>query len=626
MELLRVMPPLPTTERGTFCSISCDKAGERLLYCSGSNVIWRPTASLTTGGEKAEEIFCWKGHVKNTTCAAMSPNGQWVVSGDTSGAVRLWGAKGEHAQKNEYKLWDGTVKDVGWSDDSGRLVACGDGKEVRAVAMIWDTGSKTGEVTGHTKQVNSISFRSQRPFKIATGGEDMQVAFHQGPPFKFVRSHSTHSNFVNCVRFSPDGEWFLSAGSDAKLCLYDGKEGEFLKEFQKPTGLSGSFWAMAWSPDSSRVATAGGDKKLRIWDRDSGAQVAEAAVGTNLQDMQVGITWPSASKVISVALDGRLICWEVGSGLSMEGIVDGTQGPLNCLASDSMTGNLIYGGTQGSIAVTPATGASMRAMVGKGIQHLFAHSKSYAGAPETRVVSLDDCVRRLNLETGELSAPVELKEFVVAGGWLDAEETMLLLVSGKRNFHCVSDSLLWTKPNATERRATSAAVLGGRPGKLAVAMEQPGGYVEGVASNEFDIVYFEVADATPEGIVQKSVLRKHVAEVSAMKFSPSGEFLASGDAANKILVWSLSTGTPTLLLSDWSFHTARIACLDWLPGGRRLVSGSLDRHLFVWDVDHPEKRLQVKDAHKGGVTGVAACGETSFASVGHDGFVLVHVG
>ena len=51
-------------------------------------------------------ISGWPGHVKNTTCAAMSPNGQWVASGDTSGAIRLWGAKGEHAQKNEYKLWD----------------------------------------------------------------------------------------------------------------------------------------------------------------------------------------------------------------------------------------------------------------------------------------------------------------------------------------------------------------------------------------------------------------------------------------------------------------------------------------------------------------------------------------
>ena len=88
------------------------------------------------------------------------------------------------------------MKDVAWSDDNGRhlswirfwpsirypnmprilvtcrgvmlkgqrcrklystegLVAAGDGKEVRAAAMIWDTGSKTGEVSGHTKQARS---------------------------------------------------------------------------------------------------------------------------------------------------------------------------------------------------------------------------------------------------------------------------------------------------------------------------------------------------------------------------------------------------------------------------------------------------------------------------------------
>ena len=61
-----------------------------------------------------------------------------------------------------------------------------------------------------------------------------------------------------------------------------------MKEFQKPAGLTGSFWAVSWSPDSSRLATAGGDKKVRIWDRESGQQVAEATVGTTLQDMQVG--------------------------------------------------------------------------------------------------------------------------------------------------------------------------------------------------------------------------------------------------------------------------------------------------------------------------------------------------
>lgn len=108
------------------------------------------------------------------------------------------------------------------------------------------------------------------------------------------------------------------------------------------------------------------------------------------------------------------------------------------------------------------------------------------------MISLDDCIRRLDLTSGALSAPVELKEFVVGAGWLDVSETMLFLVTGKKNFHCVSDKeVLWTKPAATERRATSMAVIPGSPGKLAVALEQPGGYVGGVASNEFDIVFFE---------------------------------------------------------------------------------------------------------------------------------------
>ena len=202
-----------------------------------------------------------------------------------------------------------------------------------------------------------------------------------------------------------------------------------------------------------------------------------------------GITWASAARIISVTLDGRLICWD--GALKMEGVVDGIQGPLNCLGSDA-TGNLIYGGTQGTVAVTPPSGPTVKATVGKGIQHVITHSKGYSGAPEACVISLDDCIRRLDLTSGALSAPVEVKEFVVGAGWLDVSETMLFMVTGKRSFLCASDKeILWSKPAATERRATSMAVIPGSPGKLAVALEQPGGYVGGVASNEFDILYFE---------------------------------------------------------------------------------------------------------------------------------------
>lgn len=39
---------------------------------------------------------------------------------------------------------------------------------------------------------------------------------YEGPPFKIKHASKAHSNFANCVRFSPDGERFVSVGSDSK--------------------------------------------------------------------------------------------------------------------------------------------------------------------------------------------------------------------------------------------------------------------------------------------------------------------------------------------------------------------------------------------------------------------------
>lgn len=578
------------------------------------------------------DIFCWKGHVQRTTVAAMSPNSQWVVSGDVSGAIRVWGAKGEHIQKNEYKLWDGTVKDASWSGDSTRIVAAGDGKQTSACAIIWDTGSKTGEVAGHTKPINSISFRSQRPFRVATGSEDFTVITHEGPPFKSAGTHQTHSNFVNVVRYSPDGEWLVSAGSDSKICLYIGKEGKFEKEFAKPDGITGSIWALAWSPDSTRFVTAGGDRKVRVWDRESASQACERLVGAGaLEDQQIGVAWISATCVISTCLDGRLLVWDVaGDGaLTLASTVDGTQGPLECIASDAKTGTIAYGGSDGTVGILPPDKAPFRFKVGKTVKHVVGHSGSHTGPAEAVVFALDNCVRRVSLESGEaLGEAVEVKELAVGCGWVDTAETMLFIATSKKSFHCIAtadSALAWSKPSAVERAPTAVAALPGAPGRVAVALEKPEGNVGGVEINKFDILLYSVADtSSADGLSQQAVLEGHKGEVSTIKFSPSGELMASGDANHKILIWTLGAGADAALHSELGNHTARIASLDWLPGGTRLVSGSLDRHLFVWDIDGKDKRIKVEEAHKGGVSSVTACGAGSFASVGLDGFLNVY--
>lgn len=62
-----------------------------------------------------------------------------------------------------------------------------------------------------------------------------------------------HSNFANCVRFSPDGSKFISVSSDKKGILYDGKTGEKIGELSSEDGHKGSIYAVSWSPDGKQV-------------------------------------------------------------------------------------------------------------------------------------------------------------------------------------------------------------------------------------------------------------------------------------------------------------------------------------------------------------------------------------
>ena len=45
---------------------------------------------------------------------------------------------------------------------------------------MFDTGSSTGDIIGHSKTVNAVSIRRQRPFRVATASDDVTIAFHHG--------------------------------------------------------------------------------------------------------------------------------------------------------------------------------------------------------------------------------------------------------------------------------------------------------------------------------------------------------------------------------------------------------------------------------------------------------------
>lgn len=68
----------------------------------------------------------------------------------------------------------------------------------------------------------------------------------------FIFRH--HSNFVNCIRFSPDGSKFITVSSDKKGLIYDAKTGDKIGELSSDDGHKGSIYAASWSSDGKRVS------------------------------------------------------------------------------------------------------------------------------------------------------------------------------------------------------------------------------------------------------------------------------------------------------------------------------------------------------------------------------------
>ncbi|KAJ8869278.1 hypothetical protein PR048_030850 [Dryococelus australis] len=114
-------------------------------------------------------------------------------------------------------------------------------------------------------------------------------------------------------------------------------------------------------------------------------------------------------------------------------------------------------------------------------------------------------------------------------------------------------------------------------------------------------------------------LQRHQRAVNTVRFSPSGELLASGDDESAIIVWKqkteqdapeLSLGMVETNTEQWVHvkilrgHVEDVYDLCWSPDSTCLMSGSVDNTAILWDV-HKGRHTAILSDHKGFVQGVA---------------------
>lgn len=105
--------------------------------------------------------------------------------------------------------------------------------------------------------------------------------------------------------------------------------------------------------------------------------------------------------------------------------------------------------------------------------------------------------------------------------------------------------------------------------------------------------------------------------VISLAFSSDGHYLAGGDTSGRIVLIDVAE-KKTLVSSKWTFHSSRVTTLAFSPDNLRLLSGGLDESIYIWSVTNTMTNLGIKNAHRGGVSGVGWQDDENIISAGED--------
>ncbi|KAM6979407.1 WD repeat-containing protein 1 [Aplochiton taeniatus] len=595
-DLKHVFASLPQMERGVAKVLGGDPKGNNFLYTNGKSVIIRNIDNPAIADIYTE-------HPHQVTVAKYAPSGFYIASGDVSGKIRIWDTtQKEHLMKYEYQPFGGKIKDISWTEDSKRIACVGEGREKFGAVFLWDSGSSVGEITGHFKVINSVDIKQTRPYRLITGSDDNCGAYFEGPPFKFKFTISDHSRFVNCVRFSPDGNRFATAGADGQIFVYDGKTGEKIGSLGGEKAHEGGIYAVSWSPDSSQLISASGDKTVKLWDVGSSTAVTTFNMGADVLDQQLGCLWQK-EHLLSISLTGYINYLDKNNPDRPIRTVKGHSKSIQSLTVHKNEGkaHIYSGSSDGHINYWDADSGENNDFSGKG--HSNQVSKIVADEANQLVTcGMDDTVRYTSLTKKEYSASDLVK--------MDFQPKCVSVSKGLVLAVCIGQLVLLKD----KKKVFTLDNLGYEPEAGAI---HPGGSTAAVGGSDGKIRLYSVSGNT---LKEEGKTLEAKGPVTDMAYSKDGAYLAVTDEKKVVTVFTVADGYS--VKNDFYGHHAKIVTMAWSPDSEHFASGGMDMMVYVWTVNDPDKRLKIPDTHRlHHVSGLAWIDEHTLVTTSHDASV-----
>jgi guanine nucleotide-binding protein subunit beta-2-like 1 protein len=250
-----------STDNNTILSASRDK----------SVIVW----SLTRSGEEygfARRAL--RGHNHFVSDVVMSSDGNYALSSSWDGTLRLW----EIATGKCTRRFVGHTKDVlsvAFSEDNRQIVS---GSRDRTV-KLWNTLGDckfTIVEDGHSEWVSCVRFSPNRQGSapvVVSAGWDKLVKVWSLSNCRLRTNLVGHSGYLNTVTVSPDGSLCASGGKDGTAMLWDLNEGKPLYALDSGDIIN----ALVFSPNRYWLCAAT-TESIKIWDLESKRMVDELRI------------------------------------------------------------------------------------------------------------------------------------------------------------------------------------------------------------------------------------------------------------------------------------------------------------------------------------------------------------
>ncbi|BCR98592.1 NACHT and WD40 domain protein [Aspergillus luchuensis] len=176
------------------------------------------------------------------------------------------------------------------------------------VEMSW--GAKRQTLEGHSDLVQAVAF-SPDGQTVVSGSYDKTIKLWNAATGELQQTLEGHSDRVSAVAFSPDGQTVLSGSYDNTIKLWNAATGE-LQQTLEGHLYSGLVSAVAFSPDGQTVVSGSDDNTIELWN---------AATGELQQILEGHSDWvsavafsPDGQTVVSGSEDNTIKLWNAATG------------------------------------------------------------------------------------------------------------------------------------------------------------------------------------------------------------------------------------------------------------------------------------------------------------------------